>query len=80
MVVGFTFSDDQVPEGFEVHWDDWLGERADSVEDWWSGPFHQHLPHRKVWFVDKYSVEIKKKVKWYHFVYVLNRGSNPQKR
>ena len=52
MVVGFTFSDDQVPEGFEVHWGDWLGESADSVEDWQSGPFHEHLPHRKVWFVN----------------------------
>ena len=33
VVVGFTFSDDRVPEGFEAHWDDWLGESADSVED-----------------------------------------------
>ena len=43
VVVGFTFSDDRVPEGFEAHWDDWLGESADSVEDWRSGPFHEHL-------------------------------------
>ena len=47
VVVGFTFSDDRVPEGFEAHWDDWLGESADSVEDWRSGPFHEHLPPQK---------------------------------
>ena len=50
MVVGLTFSDEQVPDGFEAHWGDWLGESADPVEDWQSGPFHQPFPPPKGMF------------------------------
>ena len=50
VVVGFTFTDEQVPTDFLPHWDDWLGETTESVQDWRTGPFHQHLPPRKVLF------------------------------
>ena len=64
VVVGFTFSDDQVPEGFEVHWGDWLGESADSVEDWQSGPFHEHLPPQKGMVCGLVQCWNKKKKRW----------------
>ena len=47
VVVGFTFSDEEVPADFEPHYDDWLGESIESVEDWRSGPFYQHFPPQK---------------------------------
>ena len=33
VVVGFTFLDEQVPTGFKPHWEDWLGESTQPVED-----------------------------------------------
>ena len=33
VVVGFTFPDEEVPADFEPHYDDWLGESIESVED-----------------------------------------------
>ena len=47
VVVGFTFPDEEVPADFEPHYDDWLGESIESVEDWRSGPFYQHFPPQK---------------------------------
>ena len=47
VVVGFTFPDEEVPADFEPHYDDWLGESIESVEDWQSGPFYQQFPPQK---------------------------------
>jgi len=47
VVVGFTFSDQEVPTDFVPHWDDYLGETSEPVEDWRTGPFYQHLPPQK---------------------------------
>ena len=47
VIVGFTFSDDQVPTDFIPYWYDWLGETLESVQVWQTGPFHQHLPAQK---------------------------------
>ena len=47
VIVGFTFPDDQVPTDFIPLWDDWLGETAESFQDWRTGPFYQHLPDQK---------------------------------
>ena len=32
--VVFNFPDEEVPAYFEPHYDDWLGESIESVEDW----------------------------------------------
>ena len=47
VVVGFTFLDQEVPTDFVPHWDDYLGETSEPVEDWCTGPFYQHLPPQK---------------------------------
>ena len=47
IVVGYTFDDNQAPAEFVPHWDDWLGETAEVVEDWRNGPFYQHFPPQK---------------------------------
>ena len=32
---------------FVPHWDDYLGETTEPVEDWHTGSFYQHLPPQK---------------------------------
>ena len=55
VIVGFTFPDDQVPTDFVPLWDDWLGETAESFQDWRTGPFYHHLPDQKGIFQEMFT-------------------------
>jgi len=82
VIVGFTFPDDQVPTDFIPLWDDWLGETAESFQDWRTGPFYQHLPDQKgIFSRNVYFSAISACTPQHvpNFCVCLHRGCHPQK-
>ena len=80
VVVGFTFSDEEVPADFEPQYDNWLGESIESVEDWRTGPFYQHFPPQKGTFEELLISLLPRthRITWCKFLYFFHRGSHPQ--